>query len=158
MNIKSSIIAAITLFITSSCLPILPTLAQVKKARFYCDTIQIENVSYPATKLEISNKIGQEPSTIVVWKSEFGNMSPKQRCELVSSRFQSAWDRGDLKHLVTGIDRKTGQGLICAVSNRDGKCDSKHTLFAVQDKQKTQESTFRLHQLLQFKLIKPLSL
>jgi Circadian oscillating protein COP23 len=158
MNVKSSIIAAITLFITSSCLPISSTLAQVKKARFYCDVIQINDVSYPATRLEISNRTGQEPSTIVVWKSAFANMSPKQRCEMVSSRFQSAWDRGDLKRLVAGIDRKTGQGLICAVSNRDSKCDLKHTLFAVQDKRKAQDITFTLHQILQLKPINPLSL
>jgi transcriptional accessory protein Tex/SPT6 len=94
----------------------------------------------------------------VVWKNEFANMSPQQRCDIVSSRFQSAWDRGDLQHLVTGIDRKTGQGLICAVTNRDSKCDSKHTLFTVQDKQKAQESALRLHELLRLKPINPLSL
>jgi Circadian oscillating protein COP23 len=158
MNVKSSIIAAITLFVTSSSLPISPALAQVKKARFYCDIIENGNILSPATRVEISNKIGQDPWTIVVWKSEFGNMSPKQRCELVSSRFQSAFDRGDLKRLVAGVDRKTGQGLICAVSNRDSKCDLKHTLFAVQDKQKAQEVTLTLHHLLQLKPINPLSL
>lgn len=112
-----------------------PSLAQSpKKVEFYCGRT---NDIYPATMLAVK---GNEPRTIVVWRNKFGKMSPKQRCEITSRRFQAAFvERTDLAFLIPGIDRQTGHGLICAVKSSGNQCDAKQMLFATRDQQDAQE-------------------
>jgi hypothetical protein len=134
MNPKASIIAtSIVLILTSLETP--SSLAQTpKKFEFYCGRT---NDIYPATMLAAR---GSEPRTIVVWRNKFGKMSPQQRCETISRRFQAAFvDRHDLAFIIPGIDRQTGHGLICAVKSGENQCDAKQMLFALKNQQDAQE-------------------
>jgi hypothetical protein len=134
MNPQASVIAtSIVLLLTSLQTP--SSLAQTpKKVEFYCGRT---NDIYPATMLAVR---GSEARTIVVWRNKFGKMSPKQMCEIASRRFQAAFvDRTDLAFLIPGIDRQTGQGLICAVKSGENQCDSKQMLFALSNQQDAQE-------------------
>jgi Circadian oscillating protein COP23 len=133
MNPKASVIATLIVLLLTS-LETHPSLAQTpKKFEFYCGRT---NDIYPATMLAAR---GSEPRTIVVWRNKFGKMSPQQRCETISRRFQAALDRGNLNFLIPGIDRQTGHGLICAVKSGENQCDTKQMLFALRNQQDAQE-------------------
>jgi Circadian oscillating protein COP23 len=134
MNPKASVIATSIVLLLAS-LQAAPTLSQSpKKVEFYCGRT---NDIYPATMLAVR---GSEARTIVVWRNKFGKMSPKQRCEITSRRFQAAFvDRTDLAFLIPGIDRQTGHGLICAVKSGENQCDAKQMLFALRNQQEAQE-------------------
>ncbi len=111
------------------------TVAQgAKKVEFYCGRT---NDVHPATMLSVR---GGEQRTIVVWKNKLGKMSPKQRCEAASLRFQAAYEKRSLDRLVAGVDSKTGQGLICATKYQDKQCNSdpKRMLFATNTQQDAQ--------------------
>ncbi len=124
---------------------IVPTnIAQASRAKvaFFCSRTNDGNLD-PVTMMGVSGKKEHQP--IVIWKNELGSQAPEQRCQTAFSRFQIAWDRGDFQNLVTGIDRKTGQGLICAVKTRDAKCEPSQVLFAVNNEQKAREITKQLY-------------
>lgn len=134
MNPKAFVIAtSIVLLLTSLQAP--PSRAQTpKQVEFYCGRT---NDIYPATMLAVR---GSEARTIVVWRKKFGKMSPQQRCETISRRFQAAFvKRNDLPFLNSGIDRQTGHGLICAVKSAANQCDAEHMLFTLSNQQDAQE-------------------
>jgi Circadian oscillating protein COP23 len=151
MNPKSAKIATFCILCLSS-LVTTPSLAQPKKMEFYCSRT---NDMYPATMLGVS---GRDPLTIVVWKNKFGNMSPKQRCETISPLFQKALRSGDFNRLVSGVDRKTGQGLICASKKYgENQCDSKRMLFAVNSQQDAKDIIRDLYQSMSSRVSNPVS-
>ena len=109
------------------------------KMEFYCG--RTNDVS-PATMLGVR---GYEPRAIVVWKNKLDNMSPQQRCEKISPRFQAALMRREFDLLVHGIDRQSGRGLICALKHGESQCDSKRALFAVKDRQSAEKIVDELY-------------
>jgi Circadian oscillating protein COP23 len=136
MNIRSSIIGtSISLLMISTCLQALPSLAQPKKVGFYCALSQDDNLT-PVTMVGVGDSgNGGEHWKLVLWKNNYENMTPRERCERVSRRFQDAWDRHTFNHLMIGVDQKTGRGLICAVGSLSTTCNSKHVLFYVNNQQ-----------------------
>jgi Circadian oscillating protein COP23 len=144
MNFKSSVIVtSLALCLISAGLSMVPTFAQPsKKVEFYCGRT---NDVFPATMLAVE---GIEPWTIVVWRNSFESMSPKQRCESVSSKFQSALKGKELERLGYGVNRQNGQGLICATKHGENKCDLKHMLFAVSNQKAAQEIVSDLYGIL----------
>lgn len=115
-----------------------PSLAQSQKVVFYCGRTTDGNLN-PATLVGTKGRKGEEHRVIVVWRQKVGNLTPEQRCEMVSKKFQSAWEKGNFNHLVPGMDRKSGRGLICAVSKSDSICDADKMLFTVNSQQDAQE-------------------
>jgi hypothetical protein len=130
-------IASLSLLLTATTIPSIPVSAQTERVAFYCGYTQDGNL-YPATMVGVSGR-EREPRTIIVWKNKVVNFTPQKRCEIVSRKFQSAWDRRNFNYLITGTDRKTGTGLICAVRDRSGTCDASKMLFTVVDRQKAQD-------------------
>ncbi|WP_414569963.1 COP23 domain-containing protein [Nostoc sp. CCY 9925] len=57
---------------------------------------------------------------IIRWVKTLGNYTPKIRCQEVSSRFQSAYEKGILNYLTSGISGN--QAVICAASQYGGPC------------------------------------
>lgn len=153
MNFKSSVVVtSLALCLISAGLSIAQTLAQPsKRVEFYCGRT---NRADPATMLVVE---GVEPWTIVEWKNSFEGMSPKQRCESVSSKFQSALKGKELERLGYGVNRQNGQGLICAMKHGENKCDLKHMLFAVKNKQIAQEIVGDLYGILRKNTGNPVS-
>jgi hypothetical protein len=120
-------------------------------AKFYCGTAKDPSSNdreLPAT-LFTSAEV-PEPRAIIIWKSEyFGSKFEAQtRCGIVSPKFQTALvDRG-LTGLTAGVDRQSGQGIICAVSNKDEVCDRSKMLYTLKSKRDAQVTLDQLASIL----------
>ena len=120
-------------------------LAQSQKVAFYCGRTTDGNLD-PATIVGTKGRKGDEHRVIVIWRQKVSNITPAQRCEIVSKRFQSAWEKGNFNHLVSGMDRKSGRGLICAVSKSNSICDADKMLFTVNSQKDAQEIVTGLYE------------
>jgi Circadian oscillating protein COP23 len=141
-------LGSITCAIAAIQLTGLPALAQTEKVAFYCGRTTDGSLN-PATILGVSGRRSDEHKTIVIWRKTIDKITPEQRCEMVTKRFQSAWNKGEFNHLVAGINSKTGQGLICAVRERNGSCDLTKMLFSVKNQQSAREIVQGLYDSLQ---------
>lgn len=86
-----------------------------------------------------------EPIALIVWKSEFfgRNYTPQKRCEVVSPKFQAAFQAGRI-YLSPGVDTATGQGIVCSSASANDACDKSNMLFTLKSYQKAQETIARL--------------
>jgi Circadian oscillating protein COP23 len=100
-----------------------PAIAQTE-GKIYCGQAYdpIDRVNVPATLMSIPDR--KAPLKLIVWKSEyFGKeYTPKQRCAIVSPKFQAAHTSGKLQYLITGKHRKSGQPLVCAAKTENEPC------------------------------------
>lgn len=116
-------------------LAVQPSTANPPTVRFYCgqsfDTDQ--NKILPTTFVATSART--ESIAIIRWKSGFGGYSPQVRCNMVSTKFQSAWTGGNLKFIKAGVSNQTGQGIICGIANLQQKCDDAQILFTLRNHQ-----------------------
>ena len=67
----------------------------------------------------------QYKKPIITWKKEnFSNVGfdPQRRCEIVSSRFQQAYENNSLKFITYGT--MNGQSVICTSRRVGGDCDT----------------------------------
>lgn len=107
-------------------------IAQKPQVRFYCgqsfdiSTNKILPTTFAATSVR------QDPVAIIRWKSALG-YSPQNRCTIVSSNFQKAWNIGRLRFLRAGTSQKTGQGIICGTATKVKKCDESQMLFTLRN-------------------------
>ncbi len=102
--------------------------------QFYCgqaaDPSSKSNL--PATLAKVSG--ASEELVLIIWKSEAFKTTPKQRCETVSPKFQASLQQGR-NYLTAGIDKKSGLGMICAMSNAEQPCDRTNMLFTLKSYQ-----------------------
>jgi len=73
--------------------------------------------------------------SIIRWTSDYFEQSgwtPQRRCEAVSERFQTFYDKGTLKYLTTG--RMNGYTVICVAERQGGPCGDR-LLFTVKHHQ-----------------------
>ena len=137
---------SISLLLLISSIPLsTPALAQIdKKVEFYCGRTQ-DSAKRPVT-LAMIRGVQREDTALILW-SNLGNMTARKRCELVSQRFQNAWDRGNLYILGSG-EGKNRSGLICAFRKQGQTCDSSNILFTLKNVQESQETIDRLLRIL----------
>lgn len=57
---------------------------------------------------------------VIYWVKKLGGYTPKTRCEVISPKFESAYKKGILNYLTSGVER--GQPVICATSQYGGPC------------------------------------
>ena len=102
--------------------------------QFYCgkaaDPSSKSNL--PATVVKAAGY--EEETVLIIWKSEAFKTTPQQRCETVSPKFQAAMQQGR-NYLTAGIDKKSGSGMICAMSNAEQPCDRSNMLFTLKSYQ-----------------------
>lgn len=102
--------------------------------QFYCgkaaDPSSKSNL--PATVAKVAGS--EEETVLIIWKSEAFKTTPQQRCETVSPKFQAALQQGR-HYLTAGIDKKSGLGMICAISNAEQPCDRTNMLFTLKSYQ-----------------------
>ncbi len=68
---------------------------------------------------------------VVRWETQkFPGFPPEKRCELVSRRFQAAYESGNLKLLTNG--ELNGQPVICAVSQYGEACQNANLLMTLR--------------------------
>jgi Circadian oscillating protein COP23 len=144
LAIVSSNIAAMSPLLAQTPAPD-PAQTTTTATRIYCGQ------SYdPSSKQNLPTTLalatGQtEPTALIVWKSEFfgSNYTPKKRCEVVSPKFQAAFQAGRI-YLSSGVDKTTGQGIICSAASANDACDKSSMLFTLKSYQKAQETMERL--------------
>jgi Circadian oscillating protein COP23 len=132
--VKSLILA--TLLTTElTILAVQPSTANPSKVRFYCGQSfdPDQNKILPTTFVATSAR--SESIALIRWKSGFGSYSPQVRCNMVASKFQTAWTGGSLKFIKSGVSSKTGQGIICGTIDRQQKCDNSQMLFTLKNHQ-----------------------
>ncbi|WP_310487705.1 COP23 domain-containing protein [Chamaesiphon sp. VAR_69_metabat_338] len=112
-----------------------PSTANPLTVRFYCgqsfDTAR--NKILPTTFVATSAR--SESIALIRWGSSFGGYSPQVRCNMVASKFQTAWTGGNLKFIKSGVSDRTGQGIICGTADRQQKCDDSQILFTLKNHQ-----------------------
>jgi hypothetical protein len=108
-----------------------PALAKDKaKVSFFCGRANVNGEIIPTTQAMSSGM--SETISLISWRYQPPKgMTNQQRCEIVSKRFQSAWDRGTFDKLISGVDKNSGMGLICAVTYTQKKCDRANLLFTL---------------------------
>jgi Circadian oscillating protein COP23 len=111
---------------------LLPPATAQTEGKFYCgqayDLIGKTNV--PATLM--SSPYRAKPITVILWKSDFfgKEYTPKQRCEIVSPKFQAAYTAGDFEYFKVGYDRNLP--IVCAVRTQNGHCTKAGMLFTLK--------------------------
>jgi hypothetical protein len=111
------------------------TIAQTTPTvEFYCGkaTDPSSKSNLPATLVKVSGY--EEAPVLIIWKSEAFKTTPQQRCEIVSPKFQAALQQGR-HYLTAGIDKKSGLGIICALTNAEQACDRTNMLFTLKSYQ-----------------------
>ncbi len=116
-------------------LAVQPSTANPPTVRFYCGQSfdPDQNKILPTTFVATSAR--SESIAIIRWKSGFGGYSPQVRCNMVSSKFQTAWTGGNLKFIKSGVSDQTGQGIVCGTTDRQQKCDDAQMLFTLKNHQ-----------------------
>ncbi|MCY7337789.1 MAG: COP23 domain-containing protein [Chamaesiphon sp.] len=111
---------------------------QKRQVRFYCgqsfDSSSQKIV--PTTFAATSER--KEPVAVIRWKFGFVGYSTQNRCNIVSTKFQTAWADGRLRFLVAGASPATGQGIICGVADREQACNDSTMLFTLKNEKQAQ--------------------
>jgi hypothetical protein len=149
---KSQLCSQVALVIISTAVTSSLTLAQSPpEVAFFCGRT---NQNELATVLQV--KGSERNQTIVVWKNGFGKMPAKKRCEIVSEKFQTAWNRRDFKILVPRPERKTGKGILCALLTEKQVCQEKDILFRVENDAQANSIVANLYQAMSSKVSRPI--
>ena len=108
-----------------------PSLANKKDdIQFFCGRVNQEGKIIPTTQVIATGN--SEAVSLILWKyTPPKGMTNRQRCEIVSKRFQSAWNGGSFDKLIAGIDKTSGLGLICAVRYTERMCDRSNLLLTL---------------------------
>ena len=135
LSITGLILASVATIPTSAIAQDQPSSNPVGERRFYCGQAQdpTSKKMLPATLMETQGQ--NESQTIVIWKSEFfAEFSPQKRCEIVSPKFQTAYQDGR-GYLASGTDAKTRLGIICQVTQENDTCTQSNMLFTLKSYQ-----------------------
>lgn len=82
---------------------------------------------------------------VIYWVSDWVNdsdsdLSPQNRCEIVSENFQQAYDRGELRYLTVG--KKNNADIVCVAEYDGGPCQSQ--LFTLKPGSDPEDSLLQL--------------
>lgn len=92
-----------------------PTIPTIERVSFICDESNNAPVTIARTQ--------RGDISVIRWVSQFFSgtgFTPEERCQKVSSRFQTYYNNGTLKYLTTG--RINNQPVICAAKKQGGRC------------------------------------
>lgn len=95
--------------------------------KFYCGNYN----GVPSTMTN-SSKSGKAVP-IILWKSSHfssDGWSPERRCDVVSARFNTLHQKGQMNHLSTGL--MNGMPVICAVATKPGPCAQDGLLYTLK--------------------------
>lgn len=108
----------------------------------------------PATVAGISGN--PESIALIIWKSEFfgTKYTPQQRCSIVSAAMQKSFQEGRT-YIGSGLDKRTGLGIICGVANPDQPCDRSNMLLTLKSYQTADDTIEQLAQIMQGKTGQP---
>lgn len=118
-------VGVVTTFVTVT---ILNQPSYAGHATFRCDTSQYKGKAVPTTF--VSTQDGKQVP-LIYWISDyFRGVTPQQRCQQVSYRFQRSYDNGTLRYIKTGILKK--EPVVCATAEKNAACTNKNLLFTLK--------------------------
>lgn len=129
-------------------LPIQSLAQTPAKVTFYCgQTLDpTSNAIVPTTLVASSSR--REPVALIQWKSKLsGKYTPQVRCNIVSTKFQQAWEAKRLNYLTAGVDKKSGLGIICGTKDSSTPCDRVSMLFALSNGADASETIYRMKEI-----------
>jgi hypothetical protein len=91
--------------------------------KFFCE----ESKGIPTT---FARREDGRKMPIIRWVSSYSFLTPLQRCQEVSRRFQKSYDNGTLKTIITGTINE--QSVICAVVSTNDACTNATVLFTLK--------------------------
>ena len=91
--------------------------------KFFCE--QSKGIPTTFARREDGRKI-----PIIRWVSSYSFLTPLQRCQEVSRRFQRSYDNGTLKTITTGMINE--HSVICAVVSTNDACTNPNVLFTLK--------------------------
>ncbi len=100
-----------------------PQLSYAGNRKFSC----AQSGGKPAT---FANREDGRNVPMIRWVYSFSSLTPLQRCQQVSDRFQRSYDNGTLKTIITGTLNK--QPVVCAVVSTNDACSSSNVLFTLK--------------------------
>ncbi|OCR02029.1 hypothetical protein BCD67_07585 [Oscillatoriales cyanobacterium USR001] len=106
--------------VTTQSATVTSTTSPTTSSRFYCGMSN----GQPATLLSSIRGI----TPLIIWEKPdlISGLSPEQRCEEISARFQRFYDSGSLRYLTTGT--VGNQPVLCAVSEINTPCSLSNVL------------------------------
>jgi hypothetical protein len=161
---KSSILTALCV-LTTTIAGTIPTIATAQSAaekgsgtvQFSCGraTDPSSRKVLPATVATVSGS--SESTVLIMWKSEFfgTKYTPQERCSIVSSAIQKSFQEGRT-FIGAGIDKQSGLGIVCGVTNLDQLCDRTNMLLTMKSYQSADDTLDRLGQIMQGKTGQPI--
>lgn len=82
---------------------------------------------------------------LIRWKKNWGNfLTPQERCEAISPRFQKAYESGTMQFITNGV--MNGQPVICTTSENGGACQT--LLMTLRPQENSFKTLFELKELL----------
>lgn len=113
-------------------LPIQSIAQTSTQVKFYCgQSFEPDSSEIVPTTL-VTRSFKREPLALIQWQLELGGgYTPQVRCNIVSAKFQKAWDAGKLNYLASGVDQKSTSGIICGIKNRSTACNEVNMLFTL---------------------------
>lgn len=132
---RQNLIYKIATGITLTSLTVLTTITLIhqpshaKNRVFECGTTEYESKKVPATFAYTQD--GRKVM-VIRWVSGYFSkrMTDRERCNIVSNRFQRFYDHGILRYLNGGWVNKLP--VVCAVANIDASCTNKNTLYTLK--------------------------
>lgn len=119
MNFQSLAIA-LTVGISSINVLSAPSMAQISSSdyQFFCNRGYDKKTKgyFPTTFVRYDN----HKYALILWKKHMPGITPQQRCNEVSQRFQKAYKNGSLNIITNGI--MNGQPVICTAKEFQGDC------------------------------------
>ena len=100
--------------------------------KFFCGQTfdRASQQTIPATLVWVPQS--REHLRIISWKSNYfppNTMTAEERCQIVSTKFQIKYEKGELNYLTFG--ENNGYPILCGVSNVDDPCDGNSQLFTL---------------------------
>ena len=103
----------------------------------------------PATLVQVNGRI--LPSPLIIWQTESSNLSPEERCQMVSQRMTMAvaQNGGRLSNLMLTTGNVNGYNVICFV-NRSETCNANNVLMTLVNRDNARNPGRVLARLLRF--------
>ncbi|WP_088241711.1 COP23 domain-containing protein [Calothrix rhizosoleniae] len=108
------------------------------RSKFYCAKLN----GVPITWVRTSR--GRE--RFIRWSSNAFNVSPLERCKIVSAKFRRYYDNG--RFYITGRDNVNGYPVLCISNRRGGRCSANNVLVTLQ---KGSDPGYVIQQILDFR-------
>jgi hypothetical protein len=145
-KIAFTIAVMVGLTASSAFVPVAAIAQTPKKVSFYCGQTFDPNTNQIVPTTIVASSSKREPVALIQWKSKLnGKFTPQVRCNLVSAKFQQAWEAKRLNYLTAGLDKNSGLGIICGVKELSTRCDKSSMLFTLANGADANETLGRIN-------------